>query len=117
MDYTSKAVSDKCDVGYVMTKVNEKLWNSVVPTLRQAARAGKIDANILEFAPTHVIDIYKMRRGQFKNVRIWIYLHLGTGQRKDLFITTADNQPIEQGIDLFSSELEWPTENWMKEVK
>lgn len=113
----SKAVSDKCDVGYVMTKVNEKLWNSVVPTLRQAARAGKIDANILEFAPTHVIDIYKMRRGQFKNVRIWIYLHLGTGQRKDLFITTADNQPIEQGIDLFSSELEWPTENWMKEVR
>ena len=44
-----------------------------------------------------------MRRGRYKMVRIWTRLHLGTGEREDLFITTAENQPINEPIDLFSS--------------
>ena len=39
-------------------------------------------------------------------IRIWINLHLGTGARKDLFITNALNQPITEPIDLFSSASE-----------
>ena len=103
----SKAAADKCDVGYVMTRVSEKFWNSLVPGLRQAAREGRIDPMILESnRPTHVLDIYKMRRGRYKNVRIWIKLHLGTGYREDLFMTTADNQPIQGTLDLFTSSIE-----------
>ena len=47
-----------------------------------------------------------MRRGRYKMVRIWTRLHLGTGQRQDLFITNAENQPINEPMDLFSSSIE-----------
>ena len=102
----AKSLADKADVAYVMSKVNDKNWNSITPQLRVAARNGQLMGNFLEEKPTHVIDIYKMRRGRYKNVRIWIKLDLGTGQREDLFITTADNQPIDTVFDLFSTEIE-----------
>ena len=102
----SKAVADKVDIGYVMTRVSEKGWNSIIPTLKIAIRQGIISPDILENKPTHVLDIYKMRRGRYKMVRIWTRLHLGTGQRQDLFITNAENQPINEPMDLFSSSIE-----------
>ena len=104
----SKAVADKCDVGYVMTKVSEKGWNNLAVNLKAAIRAKNLPASILDNPPTHVLDIYKMRRGIYKMIRIWIRLHLGTGERKDLFITDANNQPLTEPIDLFSSEVERP---------
>ena len=100
----AKSIADKCDMGYVMTRISEKTWNTIVPTLKMAARAGSLDPKYIEdlnYRPTHVIDIYKMRRGRYKNVRIWLSLHLGTGYRQDLFMTTADNQPINGILDLF----------------
>lgn len=115
----SKAVSDKCDVGMVMTKIRDKAWNSLVPQFRVAARENILDARILQdsdYKPTHVIDIYKMRRGRYKNVRIWTQLDLGNGRRRDLFMTTADNQPIEGTLDLFSSAIEQPINGWKEEI-
>ena len=102
----SKAVADKCDMGYVMTRVTEKGWNSVLPTLKIAVREGIIDPSFLENKPTHILDIYKMRRGRYKMIRIWSRIHLGTGEREDLFITNADNQPLNEPLDLFSSSSE-----------
>ena len=102
----AKAIADKADMGYVMTRVSEKGWQTIVPTLRQAARAGTIDGSIIDNPPTHVLDIYKMRRGRYKMIRIWCSIHLGTGARKDLFITNAVNQPISEPLDLFSSASE-----------
>ena len=66
--------------------------------------------------PTHVLDIYKMRRGRYKNVRIWTNVHLGTGYRKDLFITSADNRPISNFMDIFST-IEQPITFWKNELK
>jgi replicative DNA helicase len=110
----AKSIADKADMAYVMSRVNEKLWVSLMPALRTAARQGLINSRIIEdenYKPTHVLDIYKMRRGRYKNVRVWINLHLGTGYRKDLFITSSDNQPIGEVIDLFNSarelKLDW----------
>lgn len=104
----AKAIADKADMGYVMTRVSDKGWNSVLPVLRIAAREGVIEESYLEKEnrPTHVLDIYKMRRGRYKMIRIWSKIHLGTGERKDLFITTAENQPLNEPIDLFSSASE-----------
>ena len=102
----AKAIADKADVGYVMTRVSEKGWAAIVPTLQQAVRERVISPDILDNPPTHVLDIYKMRRGRYKMVRIWCYIHLGTGERKDLFITNAVNQPISEPVDLFSSASE-----------
>ena len=102
----AKAIADKADMGYVMTRVSEKGWNSILATLNEAVREGTIKAEDIKTRPTHVLDIYKMRRGRYKMIRIWCNIHLGTGERKDLFITTADNQPIDEPLDLFSSASE-----------
>ena len=104
----SKAIADKCDMGYVMTRISDKGWLSLKAGLKAAVRDGVIPPEAIEdnTRPTHVIDIYKMRRGRYKMIRLWINLHLGTGYRKDLFITNALNQPIPEPIDLFSSASE-----------
>ena len=102
----AKAIADKADMGYVMTRVSEKGWQMIVPTLKQAIRDGTIDRDILDNPPTHVLDIYKMRRGRYKMIRIWTKIHLGTGERTDLFITNAANQPIKEPLDLFASARE-----------
>ena len=99
----SKAVADKADMGFVMTRVTDKMWNSVVPNLRIAVNRGDLPAELLsdeKKKPTHVLDIYKMRRGRFKNVRVWTNLDLGNGYRKDLFITNADNLPVDWKVVL-----------------
>jgi len=116
----SKAIVDKADVGFVMTRINDKIWNELAPQFRVAVREGILDPGILqyeEYRPTHIIDIYKMRRGRYKNVRIWINLDLGTGRRKDLFMTTATNQPIGEIVDLFSSAIEQPIVYWKEELQ
>ena len=90
----SKAVADKADIGYIMTKIGPKTWESLLPMIHTAIHQGILDPAILNdsnLKPTHILDIYKMRRGRYKNVRIWINIHLGTGRRTDLFMTTADN--------------------------
>ena len=102
----AKSISDKADVGYVMTRITQKGWNSLLPQLRVAAREGMVSPEVIDNPPTHILDIYKMRRGRYKMVRIWTRLHLGTGEREDLFITTAENQPIKEPIDLFESASE-----------
>lgn len=105
----SKAIADKADLAYVMTKVTSKNLNSYISEWRKAARMGILEAKYVEneqYQPTHVIDIYKNRRGRYKNVRIWVRLHLGTGERQDLFMTTAENEPISEPIDLFLSAKE-----------
>lgn len=89
-----------------MQRISMKAWNSVLPQIKVAVREGVISPEILDKPPTHVLDIYKMRRGRYKMVRIWTRLHLGTGYREDLFITTAENQPIDEPMDLFSSSIE-----------
>ena len=107
----AKSIADKADTAYVMSKINDKSWNTVIPMLRIGAREGLIDPENLENRPTHVLDIYKMRRGRYKNVRIWTRLDLGNGRREDLFMTTSDNQPIGGIVDLFNSSSEVPV-NW-----
>ena len=104
----SKAIADKCDMGCVMTRISDKGWLQLKAGLKASVRDGTIPPESIEDStrPTHVIDIYKMRRGRYKMIRIWINLHLGTGYRKDLFITNALNQPIPEPIDLFSSASE-----------
>jgi len=105
----SKAIADKADIGYVMTRVTQRLWDSTFKKIfAKAVQQGLLDGRYLEdnYRPTHIIDIYKMRRGRYKNVRIWINLNLGTGQRRDLFITSADNTPLEDSVlDLYTNNI------------
>lgn len=115
----SKAIADKADLGYVMTKIGDKTWNSLVATLRPLTISGHLDekyVNNENYRPTHIIDIYKMRRGRYKNVRIWTRLDLGNGYRNDLFMTTADNYPLSTPIDLFESAKQEIIRDWKERL-
>ena len=111
----SKAVADKCDMGCVMSRVNDDIWNDLLPKFRQKAREGKVDVNYLEneyYKPTHIIDIYKMRRGRYRGVRIWSHIHLGTGRRLDLFMTTISGEIIDWQSTAYSTTNEEMICNW-----
>ena len=41
------------------------------------------------------MDIYKVRRGRFTNVRIWSYVDLGTCRKTDIVITNERNEVIQ----------------------
>ena len=59
--------------------------------------------------PTHILDVYKNRRGRLKDIRIWTTLDLGNGYRKDRFITNAANYPIPNAISedtLFTTQVQ-----------
>ena len=105
----------------MISRISEKTWNSLLPKLRQHARSGLIASQYIEnplFWPTHVLDIYKMRRGMYKNVRIWSHIDLGNGRRQDLFITTAENEPFSHDtMDIFNSAKEQEIINWMEMMK
>ena len=45
--------------------------------------------------PNQIIDIYKNRRGKWRNIRIWRYTDLGTCRSEDCFITDTGNNPID----------------------
>ena len=103
-------------MGCIISRVEDKEYESITGKLLNAARNGLITNTGLK--PTHVIDIYKMRRGQYKNVRIWCKIDLGTGRRQDLFMTRMDNEPISEDeiIDLFRDSIE-ENYDWRAEYK
>lgn len=97
----SKAIADKCDVGCIITEASKVDLEQIQET---AARYG--------LNPTHVIDIYKIRSGRFKGVRIWTYYNLGNGHRRDLFITDENNNELE----FEDYELIYPNCNFAEEL-
>ena len=84
--------------------VEEKEKNFLNLNLKEA---GKLP---LPYEPTHRFDIYKNRRGQYKNISIWSYINLGTGERHDLYITTMSGKIIKE-FEVSSSTY------WEEEIK
>lgn len=58
--------------------------------------------------PNIVTDIFKVRSGEWSQVRIWSKMNLGTLKRHDLFITDAQLNPIEG----FNEEEAYMIRNW-----
>lgn len=61
--------------------------------------------------PNLVTDIYKVRSGEWTQVRIWSQMDLGTLRKKDLYITNSRLEPI----DNFFEREELQIKNWEKE--
>ena len=61
--------------------------------------------------PNLVTDIYKVRSGEWTQVRIWSVMNLGTLKRKDLFVTDARMVPVEN----FYEREEYQIKNWDSE--
>lgn len=100
-----------------MTKINQKNLQSLMASWKAAAQSHILDpkyVNDPSYIPTHVLDVYKMRRGRYKNVRIWIKLDLGTGERRDLFMTSSNNEPID--VDIMVSNFELEIKDWREQL-
>lgn len=73
----AKAIADKADAGCITCET----------TLKQKKSVQIICTTNNLPTPTHVRDIYKLRRGRYKSVRIWGTIDLGTGRWEDFFVT------------------------------
>ena len=73
----AKSIIDKGDAGYITLPVTQQELEAL-SNLIQVQGYRK---------PTHVTDVYKLRRGRYKNVRIWSSVDLGTCRVEDLFVT------------------------------
>lgn len=81
----AKAIADKVDMGCITMPVSEDEMNML----------SELVTKLKMPMPTQVTDIYKLRRGRFKNVRIWSILDLGTARVTDLFVTDSFFNPID----------------------
>lgn len=72
----SRAIVDKADIACVMNRVGSRDKEIIEPIIQEYS----VEPNI-------VVDVYKVRRGKYSNVKIWSEFDLGTCRKKDLFIT------------------------------
>lgn len=77
----AKSIADKADIGMIVAPVDD-VELELVKNIVDEKNHGR---------PTHVIDVYKIRSGRFRGVRVWTSFNPGNGRRKDLFITDSDN--------------------------
>ena len=61
--------------------------------------------------PNIVTDIFKVRSGEWTQVRVWSQVNLGTMKKKDLFITDSRLEPIEG----FFADDAYEVQNWSDE--
>lgn len=98
----SRALADKVDGGCVMRRPSPAELSSVESIIRSFG-----------IQPTHYFDVYKMRRGKYKGIRIWSRINLGNGSRQDLFVTDEENNLVN--IDIIyktSTEVAYETSNY-----
>jgi hypothetical protein len=81
------------------------------------ARPTKEELDILKdviaingLVPNIVTDIYKVRSGQYNQVRIWSFVDLGNLRKKDLFMT-------DSRLDVVNCDIPPVVENWEDEEK
>jgi replicative DNA helicase len=84
-----RATINKADNGMIMARPS----NEELETLQDLIRKGNYSI------PNMVTDIFKVRDGEFTQVRIWSFVDLGRMKRKDLFITDSRLEPIDGFFD------------------
>lgn len=80
-----RATINKADNGAIMAR----------PTKEELEVLAPLYENNLERKPNLVTDIFKVRNGEYTQVRIWSDMNLGTLRKKDLFVTDSRMEPIE----------------------
>ena len=86
-----RSTINKADNGAIMAR----------PTKEELEILEPLYENRPDKKPNLVTDIFKVRSGQWTQVRIWSDMNLGTLRKKDLFITDSRLDPIE---DFFERE-------------
>ena len=66
--------------------------------------------------PNIVTDIYKVRSGEWNQVRIWSYIDLGTLRKEDLYLTDARMEIINLDKH-FVYEIDWEGTDYVEVLK
>jgi hypothetical protein len=83
----SKAIADKADVGMITVKLAEVPEEMAI--VEQLCRHAGIEI------PNVVTDIYKNRRGELTNVKLFRYFDYGTCRSRDLFLTGLNHNILK----------------------
>ena len=80
----AKAMADKLDCGSIVLKVTEADKEMLAPIL---------ESHYYQ-TPNLVYNIYKVRRGKYNKIKLWIYFDYATLRTTDLFVTTNEYEII-----------------------
>ena len=98
----SRAVTNKLDIGGVLTFPRKKELEEVEPLLPD------------NLPCTHILHLYKIRFGRFqKNLKVWLNINLSTGRVVDLLVTSWNNEILEGEDKVVPVKLEKQTEQQM----
>lgn len=97
----SRSIINKADVGAIMAR----------PT-KEELEFFKNDDGVT-FEPNIVTDIYKVRSGEWNQVRIWSQVNLGNLRKKDLFVTDARLNLLQVGSN-YNYVIGWDDEERIK---
>ena len=81
----AKSISDKVDNGAILLPVREADKSIIATHIAKG----------FELEPTHVVHIYKVRRGRFNNIRLYIHFDRSTCRTTDCFATNNEGVIID----------------------
>ena len=90
----SRSIINKADIGVICSR----------PTKEELELFHNVGG--ISFYPTMVCDVFKVRAGQWNQLRIWSDVDLGNLRKKDLFVT---NSRLE--VENVGTEMSYTT-NW-----
>lgn len=85
MDYTSKAIADKVDVGMILLDVTKNDLERLDNILNEQGQR----------VPNVKMSVYKNRRGEYSNCFLWMYADKATARFDGLFLTDYNYELIE----------------------
>ena len=84
----SRSIINKADIGLICSRPTKE-------ELEFFHNEGGIS-----FSPTMVTDVYKVRAGQWNQLRIWSDVDLGNLRKKDLFVTNNRMEVVNVGTEM-----------------
>ena len=90
----SRSIINKADIGAIMAR----------PTKEELEFLQNESG--ISFYPNIVTDIYKVRSGEWNQVRIWSDVNLGNLRKKDLFVTNARMEVLDIGTS-YNYQTNW----------
>ena len=99
----SRAVINKADIGMVMARPSKEELDFL--------------SNLGLGVPNIVTDIYKVRSGEWTQVRIWSYVDLGNLRKVDLYMTDARMEVIDSWEHRYVYEIDWEDNDFGEKQK
>ena len=89
----SRSIINKADIGAIMARPSKEELEF-------------LKSEGVSFYPNIVTDIYKVRSGEWNQVRIWSDVNLGNLRKRDLFVTNARMEVLDVGTSIIY-EMDW----------